>query len=135
TVDSLDASPFEGATLIHDLNQSIAPMWQGRSSLVLDAGTLEHVFNAAQAWQNALQLVAVGGSLVCATGINNFCGHGFYQFSPELLARVLSPANGFRLDALIACDAFRSDRWYAVTDPARVKRRVQIVGPYPVLLL
>src|SRR6267378_3760965 len=44
-VVSVDRSDFEGATMLHDLNEPFPQSAHGRFSLVLDAGTLEHIFN------------------------------------------------------------------------------------------
>ena len=41
--------------------------------------------------------VVWGGVLYIATPANNHCGHGFYQFSPELFFSLLSPKNGFEI--------------------------------------
>src|SRR4051794_39170398 len=41
-VDALDASDFEGATLIHDLNLPLGDKFRERFDVVYDGGTLEH---------------------------------------------------------------------------------------------
>ena len=130
---SLDASGFEGATLIHDLNRPIPKDWHGRYSVVFDGGTLEHVFDYPTALRNCLEMVAVGGHFITVTPANNYMGHGFYQFSPELYARVLNEENGFALEKLIVFE-FGADRWYEVVDPARVGRRVSLVNNRPTML-
>ena len=134
-VASLDRSSYEGATVLHDLGAPLPVDLRGRHSLVFDAGTLEHVFNFPQALKNCLELVAPGGHFITCTGANNFCGHGFYQFSPELFYRALSGDNGFSVTRMIACDARPDADWYAVRDPVLVGRRVEIVGPYQVMLM
>jgi hypothetical protein len=78
----------------------------------LDGGTTEHVFNFPTALTNAMQMVETGGHLVIITGGNNFCGHGFYQFSPELFYRALSAENGFEMKRLIAAEV--GGNWYEV---------------------
>src|SRR6185369_31564 len=104
-VDSLDRSGYEGATILQDLGTPLSDNLHGRYSAVFDAGTLEHIFNFPQALRNCMALVAPGGHLFVCSGVNNFCGHGFYQFSPELFFRALSPENGFQVTRMIACDA------------------------------
>ncbi|HTE59068.1 MAG TPA: hypothetical protein VK631_01880, partial [Solirubrobacteraceae bacterium] len=86
-VDSLDISPFEGATVIHDLNQPLGEPPR-RFTAVIDGGSLEHVFNFPVAIRTCMELVEPGGSLVVMVPANNEIGHGFYQFSPELFYRV-----------------------------------------------
>lgn len=134
-VSSLDRSSYEGATVLHDLGAPLPTDLSARHTLVFDAGTLEHVFNFPQALANCMQLVAPGGHLIVCTGANNFCGHGFYQFSPELFYRALSHEQGFSVLRMIACDARPGADWYAVRDPAAAGRRVEIVGPYQVMLM
>ena len=40
-------------------------------------------------------MLTVGGSIFVNTPANNMMGHGFYQFSPELMYRIFAEANGF----------------------------------------
>ena len=42
-VDSMDASDFEGANIVHDLNEPLPTCLCGRFEAVVDSGTLEHV--------------------------------------------------------------------------------------------
>lgn len=119
-IDSLDVSAYEGATVLHDMNDPLPAAMAGQYSAVLDGGSLEHVFNFPQALQNALTLVEVGGHYLSFTPTNNFLGHGFYQFSPELFFRVLTLANGFQLERLILFFKGDQTKLYAVKDPATI---------------
>lgn len=134
-VDSVDVSSYEGATILHDMNLPLPEVHRGKYTALVECGTLEHVFNFPVAIRNCMELLEVGGRLLCCTVANNFCGHGFYQFSPELFFRVLSPTNGFEMERFIACDAHYESEWYAVADPAEVRTRVAIGGPYPAMLM
>jgi hypothetical protein len=134
-VDALDVSGYEGATLLHDMNTPIPEEYCGRYDAVVECGTLEHVFNFPVAIGNCMRLAAVGGHVLAYTVANNFCGHGFYQFSPELYFRVFRPENGFVIDRLLVCDAFYESPWYSVADPEEVRGRVEISGRYPVMML
>ena len=73
TVDALDASDYEGANILHDLNRPLPDEHKKKYSLLLDGGTLEHVFHfpervygcpsvkrrpAAMRRQNAMSAVA-----------------------------------------------------------------------------
>ena len=40
-------------------------------------------------------MVKLGGHFIGVYPIDNFCGHGFYQFLPELFFRCFSQENGF----------------------------------------
>jgi hypothetical protein len=133
-VDSLDASPFEGATIVHDLNQPISDALKQRFDVVLDAGSLEHVFDVRCALANLMEMTSVNGHFVAMTPANNWCGHGFYQFSPEFFFRALSPENGYRIVAMIIREDFADSEWYEVSDPADVRSRVQLLSSIPVSL-
>ena len=120
-VDSLDASDFEGATVVHDLNLPAPTKLVGRYTAVIDAGTVEHVFNVPEALRTAMSLVAQGGHLVLMAPCNNNPGHGFYQFTPELVFRSLSASNGFAVVRCLLKEV--RGRWYDVADPASLGRR------------
>lgn len=123
---SIDASDYEGATYVHDLNIDIPETLKGRFSAVLDVGTIEHIFNFPAAIQNYMQMVSPGGHLLLVSPANNEAGHGFYQFSPELLYRVLAPAYGFQVEQMLLLElGARKPRWYAVADPDRIGARAQ----------
>src|SRR5688572_7074261 len=89
-VESLDASSYEGATHIHNLNLPLPENLRGRYDTILEAGSLEHIFNFPAAIQNLMQAVKVGGAIFIQTPANNYFGHGFYQFSPEVFYRVFT---------------------------------------------
>ncbi len=145
---ALDASSYENAQIIHDLNQPVPPELEERYDVVIDGGTLEHVFNFPVAIANCMKMVKTGGHLILLTPANNCFGHGFYQFSPELFFRVLSRENGFEVVRMVALeDGFgRSSLlgvkydfplngpWYEVRDPAEVRERVALVNAKPVTL-
>lgn len=123
-VESIDASAYEGATVIADLNAPLEPSLRRRFSAVLDIGTLEHVFDIGIALRSAADLVEAGGHYVAVSPANNWPGHGFYQFSPELLYRVFCADAGFRVRGAFVVEHRRRPRWYQVPDPAAVGMRM-----------
>ena len=133
-VESLDASAYEGATRVHDLNEPVPAAWHAQFDLVFDGGTLEHVFNFSTALKNCMEMVKPQGRFVSVTVPNNWCGHGFYQFSPELFFRALSPENGFSVVDIYFAD-IEGRHFYRVVDPAAVRERVQLRTSEPVFLL
>ncbi len=135
TVDSFDASAYEGASHVHDFNQPIPAEFHGRYSLVLDGGTLEHVFHFPTALRNCLEMTRVGGHFVGVSPANNFTGHGFYQISPELYFRAFSAANGFRLRLMVIYENALRPRWRRVLDPEAVRLRGTVVNWRETLLL
>lgn len=135
-VDSMDYSPYEGATMLHDLNMPVPGEWKNRFSAVYDGGSLEHVFNIPQAFKNCMQMVSPGGHFLQCMVSNNFSGHGFWQISPELVFRIFTPANGFLIKRVLLFE-FRTREegvWYAVEDPDRLKERVLLCNCAPVYL-
>jgi SAM-dependent methyltransferase len=133
-VNSMDFSTYEGATIQHDLNVPIATDLHDRFDAVVDGGTLEHVFNFPVAMRNAMEMVRPGGSLIIITPANNQFGHGFYQFSPELFYNVLSEANGFHVEKMVAIELSPAHRQYNVADPSSVRGRVTLTNSWPVSL-
>ncbi len=131
---TIDASDFEGATRVHDMNQPVPTAWHEAHDVVCDIGTLEHVFNFPMAIRNCLEMVKLGGHFFAQTPANNYFGHGFYQFSPELFFRVLSPANGFQIQHCVAVEYGVRRRWFAVTDPEAIRARVTLINAAPVVL-
>jgi hypothetical protein len=133
TIHSLDASDYEGANIIHDLNVPIDGALTGQYTCVLDLGTLEHVFNFPIGLKNATDLLREGGWFVSATVANNFMGHGFYQLSPELFLRYL-PANGFSNVEVYLVPHREFPYLFKVSDPATLCGRVELINAEPVMM-
>lgn len=133
-VESLDASAYEGATRLHDLNEPVPAAWHQQFDVVFDGGTLEHVFNVSTALKNCMEMVKLNGRFVTVTVPNNWCGHGFYQFSPELFFRALSPDNGFSVVEMYFADV-EGRHCYQVVDPAAARTRVELWTSDPIFLL
>lgn len=123
TLDIMDASNFEGANVLHNLNEPIGRELVEKYDCVFDGGTLEHVFNFPVALKNCLEMVKVGGQFITITPANAECGHSFYQFSPELFYNALSALNGFSVERLLFV---HRKQWYSVKNPAEVKERVEL---------
>lgn len=131
--DSIDASDYEGANILHDMNKPIGNALHKRYTCVIDFGTMEHVFNFPVALKNATDLLAEGGHFLSVTVANNFMGHGFYQVSPELFFSYL-PANGFT-DLEMYLIPFRVFPYlFRVSDPQQLRGRVELVNGEPVLM-
>jgi hypothetical protein len=133
---SIDLSAYEGASFLHDMNQPIPDELKNRFTAVIDGGSLEHIFDFPKAIRSCMEMVAVGGHFLGITPANNFMGHGFYQFSPELYFRIFTKNNGFNIEKAIVFEMSSSEpKWYTVADPEKVRRRVELVNQYPVYLL
>jgi SAM-dependent methyltransferase len=132
-LEAIDASDFEGAQIIHDMNEPLPEILHGQYDAVIDGGTLEHVFNVPIAFRNAMDAVKVGGHFFAFLPANNWCGHGFYQYSAEFFYRVFSAENGFKVIRLMVAPVFGGGRWldgpaFEVADPTMIGDRVHISG-------
>ena len=132
---SIDYSSYEQATLIHDLNRPIPDDWRESATAVHDGGVLEHVFHVTQAFKNCMELVRVGGHFIQVNAANNYLGHGFWQFSPELLFRIFAPANGFEIETVLMHEVTPNGAWYRVTDPDKMRTRVELCNSRPTYIL
>lgn len=137
-VSSADASDWERATYIHDFNQPLPAYLANRFSIVLDGGTIEHVFNIPQAFKNCMEMVRIGGHFIQVNVANNYMGHGFWQFCPELIYRIFSPDNGFQIKTVLMFepnkmlrDGASSGAWYKVDDPAAHHCRIDLINHRP----
>ena len=124
TVEALDASEYEGARVVHDLNFAVPSSWHEKYDMIFDGGTLEHVFNFPVAIRSCMEMLKPGGRFVSVTVANNWCGHGFYQFSPELFYRIFSSNNGFNVVEMYLAEV--DGLTFAVTDPATLMSRAEL---------
>jgi hypothetical protein len=121
SVESIDASDYEQATYIHDMNLPL-PAGMKTYDTVVDFGTIEHVFKITQAMENLVALCREGGQILHVTPANNFCGHGFWQISPELFFSLYSERNGFRDTEVFVASRKNHARWFKVVPPVNGKR-------------
>jgi SAM-dependent methyltransferase len=138
----LDASDYEGANTVHDMNLPVPTPLRGAFDAVIDGGSLEHIFNVPVALANLAAMVRPGGTLFIFTPANNLMGHGFYQFSPELMFRVFAEENGFALQQVLLREAVypsveltTTRHVFEVADPERVGRRVGLLSDRPVMMM
>jgi hypothetical protein len=141
-LEALDYSPYQGASIIHDLNLPVGREMEAAFDAVIDLGTIEHVFNFPVAIANCMKMVQLGGRLFIVTVANNHCGHGFYQFSPELFFRLFNKRNGFRLERMLllkhpfpGLELGGKQQFYTVQDPNEARSRAGLVTNSPVMLL
>ena len=112
-MQSMDASAFEGCDLVHDLNDPLPDTMRGAFDVVVDGGTIEHVFNTPRALDNVFHMLRDGGVFISVNGMTGWAGHGFYQFSPELVWRYWHDA---RACEVLECAAVPTDPKVAARD-------------------
>lgn len=142
TLTVFDASAYEDANVIHDMNHHVSEEWHNQFDVIVDCGSLEHIFNVPVALRNLAKMLAVGGTLFITTPANNLMGHGFYQFSPELMFRVFCAENGFEVRNLTLREAMfpsveltRNRKLYSVADPQEVHKRVGLLSRHPAMMM
>lgn len=103
-IRSMDASSYEGADYVHDLNLLSPPEeLQEACDCIFDGGTVEHVFHVPNALANIFSLLRVGGRIVHIAPSSNHIDHGFYMFSPTFFWDYYR-ANGYEINV---CEVFR----------------------------
>ncbi len=141
-VETLDYSDYEGASFTHDMNLPVPEHLHNKFDAVVDAGSLEHIFNFPTAVRNLMLMAKPGGNVFVTTVANNLCGHGFYQFSPELMYRIFSGENGFETPRVVLLEAvypsveLRPMRGaYHVIDPLQAGDRILLQNRKPVMIM
>jgi hypothetical protein len=141
-LDSMDVSSYEGAAILHDLNVPVARDLERCFDAVIDGGTLEHIFNIPVALSNVMRMTKVGGRVFLVNPANNLCGHGFFQFSPELMFRTFSSAHGFAVERIALMEGqfpgielVPRRGLNEVNDPEELGVRVTLVSRHPIMLL
>lgn len=126
---SMDASDYEQADFVHDLNKPIPESYWGQFDTIIDGGTLEHVYHLPNALTNIAKMLKVGGRFLSMSIANNWLGHGFYQFSPELMWRYCK-GFGFqvnRIDLYVRTQGI--PEVFSVPDPETEGRRLEMKTP------
>lgn len=133
SLNSLDYSSFENADLIHDLN---TPLENSKKQFdtIVDFGTSEHVFNVTECLKNISNLCKINGHVVHCLPANNNCGHGFWQFSPELFFSIYNDKNGFNETEIFLINLFDKENWYKIKKQ-KLGERLELNSSEPLYLL
>ncbi len=85
SIESVDISSYENATVVLDLNSpTTAQHLHNRYDCIIDSGTIEHVFDVPAALRHVHHMLKVGGRAIFFSPANNALEHGFYQICPTL---------------------------------------------------
>jgi hypothetical protein len=85
TFKTLDYSDYESAHYIFDLNKSEIPEYLCEAfDVIIDGGTIEHVFHIPSALNNIYKMLRYEGRIIHLSPSSNYMDHGFYMFSPTL---------------------------------------------------
>jgi hypothetical protein len=136
TIDSIDYSDYQKATIIQDLNLPIGPAYYNQFTCIVDGGTMEHIFNFPSAIKSCMMALQTGGHYIGISPCNNQMGHGFYQFSPELYYRIFSEENGFVIKQMLVTPLNTPQaEWYEAVDPKTINSRAELVNDTPLSLM
>jgi len=133
SLNALDYSSFENADIIHDLNIPIKNE-KKQFDTVIDFGTSEHVFDVAQCLKNISSLCKINGHIIHCLPANNNCGHGFWQFSPELFFSIYDNKNGFSETEIYLIDLFDKKYWYQI-NKQKIGDRLELNSAEPLYIL
>ena len=71
-VSVLDCSEFEGAEIIFDLNNSdLPPQIEGNYDVIIDHGTIEHIFHIPNCLNNIFKLLKINGRVIHSSPASN----------------------------------------------------------------
>jgi hypothetical protein len=93
----VDKFSFDKPRILHDLEKPLPVKYHNFFNLIIDSGTLEHIFDIKSVMQNTVEACKVGGYVLQLIPTNNFINHGFYQISPTLFYDFYT-ANGFKVE-------------------------------------
>jgi hypothetical protein len=112
-VHSIDNSNFEAANIIFDMNKELKDI-NKQYDTILDIGTSEHIFNINNNLANISKLCKSGGRIIQCLPANNQCGHGFWQFSPELFFSLYNESNGYQSTKLYLIDSHDDKNYWKI---------------------
>ncbi|MEO5357738.1 MAG: class I SAM-dependent methyltransferase [Nitrospirae bacterium YQR-1] len=92
----VDKYDFDKPKILHDLEEPFPESFRGRFNLIIDAGTLEHIFDIKSVLVNIVSAAKPGALVLHFTPADNFLNHGFYQLSPTLFHDFYT-LNGFEV--------------------------------------
>lgn len=115
----------DGGEIRADLNDDLAVLAEQYDS-VFNLGTIEHVWNAHNAWANALRMVRTGGVFATHSPVTGYERHGIHVTGWRYIAAFVE-ANGFEpLDAWFSNEPHGDVLWLA----ARKTRHIAELKDY-----
>ena len=131
TVDSIDVSDFENATIIQDLGAELPANLENRFDVIYDGGTCEHIFDLPTAYRNIDMMLRPGGVFVGHSPCNNWVNHSFYQINPEMVYGFWEKTLGYEIlhcsfQPLRPMHAFKV---VTTTNPNVTGKRPRLSGP------
>lgn len=92
----VDKFNFDKPKILHDLEIPFSKKYKNFFNLIVDSGTLEHIFDIKSVMVNTVNITKLGGYVIHLIPTNNFLNHGFYQINPTFFYDFYT-ANGFKV--------------------------------------
>ena len=106
--------PFDPrADLRYDLNSPVPYSQHEKYQVLMDLGSLEHIFDTKQVLENCMRMVKIGGLYILHTSVNGYIYHGLHVFNPMLITEAFR-LNGFDIIYL----RYSSKNGVPLNDPA-----------------
>lgn len=128
-----DCKARTGTGVVADLNQPLPEEFHKKFDLVIDPGTLEHVFNIGTAMKNISEIIRPGGYVYHQNPLSH-CNQGFYNLSPTSYADYYDK-NGFIIEYLKYFDESKDEYGLEVNlkdKNNRMSWSMSIRRPFPV---
>jgi len=92
----VDKFNFDKPKILHDLEIPFSKKYNNFFNLIIDSGTLEHIFDIKSVMANTVNITKLGGYVLQFIPTNNFLNHGFYQINPTFFYDFYT-TNGFKV--------------------------------------
>ena len=131
SVDSMDFSDFENASIIQDLSAKIPKKLEQKFDVIYDGGTCEHIFDLPTAYRNINKMLKPGGVLIGHSPCNNWVNHSFYQINPEMVYGFWEGTLGYEVlhCSLQPLMPMHARKVVTTTNPNVTGKRPRLSGP------
>jgi len=92
----IDKFDFDKPRILYDLQKPLSSKYKNFFNLIIDNGTIEHIFDIKSVMTNIVNISHIGAYVLQMVPTNNFINHGFYQINPTLFYDFYT-ANGFEI--------------------------------------
>jgi hypothetical protein len=99
-VESIDASDYEGASIIADFNKGLEEQHHAKFTSFIDFGAMEHIFDAHQVLVNVNHLLQINGTALFCRQLMDILATAFISFRPSFFIAHSSLEMAFRKQSL-----------------------------------
>lgn len=80
----MDVSSYEGADILHDLNEPVSKSLEGQFEFIIDGGTFDHLLDLRTAFMNVVKMLTPNGRIFQWNAASNFTGAAYVSLGPDL---------------------------------------------------